>query len=257
MRMLILALVVLGRTAMAVTTFCSGVSTPIVPTQTVTPGDCTSTAAAGPVTPPLGVLLASNVAPWTTGAGTDSGVLTSAVYEETGGTLDFLYQISVNTTAPNCGGAGQPACDPIIRSTDTSFFGVATGVATLRDGGDTNFLGIDDPFVNGSVFPSDATRNASGSALGWDFVLADGNEINPGETSLVLVITTNATTFVAGSATVSDGGVASVSAFAPTAISGAPEPATFGLIGFGVFTIAIGSAGRRVLAARRRTSQSV
>src|SRR6476646_5012773 len=68
-------------------------------------GDCTGTAVAS-------TLLASHSAPFTSSTGYYSGTLISAVYQETGsGTLDFYYQVVLNTTSTNCGGGGQPTCD--------------------------------------------------------------------------------------------------------------------------------------------------
>src|SRR5438105_14038811 len=56
-------------------------------------GDCTGTAVPS-------VLLTSNSAPFTSSTGSDSGTLISAVYRETGsGTLDFYYQLVLNTTS--------------------------------------------------------------------------------------------------------------------------------------------------------------
>src|SRR5436190_13300516 len=61
-------------------------------------GDCTGTAVAS-------TLLASLSVPFTSSLGTDSGTLISAVYRETGsGTLDFYYQVVLNTTSTSCGG---------------------------------------------------------------------------------------------------------------------------------------------------------
>src|SRR5689334_5767170 len=88
----------------------------LVPSDTVIPGLV-------PPGTPAGALLASLSVPWTSTLGTSSGTLVSAVYKEAGGTLDFYYQVSDNLTAPNCGTAGKPACDPLSRETDTDFSG--------------------------------------------------------------------------------------------------------------------------------------
>jgi len=71
-----------------------------------------------------GTLLASLSAPFTSSLGTTAGTMISAVYRESGGTLDFYYQVSVNTTASNCGHTGQNACDAIGRETDTDYSGL-------------------------------------------------------------------------------------------------------------------------------------
>jgi hypothetical protein len=184
-------------------------------------GDCTGTAP--------GVLLASLVAPFTASLGTDSGTLISAVYREAGGTLDFYYQVAVNTTSTNCGAAGQPACDSISREADTSFNNGGpwqTWVSTRGDG-----VG---PFVAGTVFPITADRNGTGNVVGFSFSPPDGAKIPPGTTSGILVISTDATSFTAGNSSVIDGGVTTVASFEPAASeSRTPEPATFSLLGLG------------------------
>src|SRR5450756_79003 len=68
----------------------------LTPGTTVLPGDASGAAS--------GTLLASLSAPFTTSTGTSSGTLLSAVFREAGGTLDFYYQITNNTTSTNCGG---------------------------------------------------------------------------------------------------------------------------------------------------------
>jgi hypothetical protein len=55
---------------------------------------------------------------------------------------------------------------------------------------------------------------------------------------LVLVIETDATNFKAGSASVIDGGVSTVAAFAPAAGAQTPEPATMLLLGSGLSLLA-------------------
>ena len=145
-----------------------------------------------------GTLLASQSAPFVSTLGTDSGTLTSAVYQESGGTLDFYYQVSNSLTAPNCGGAGQPGCDPISRETNTSFTGFQTALGFRTDGGS-----LGGPFVNGSVPPLGGDRNSVGNVVGFDFNLS--NPVEPGMVSDVLVISTNATHFALGNSSVIDG----------------------------------------------------
>src|SRR5439155_13335860 len=66
-------------------------------------GDCTGTSVPS-------VLLASTSQPFTSSTGFYSGTLISAVFqEESSGTLDFYYQVVLNTTSTNCAGNG-PAC---------------------------------------------------------------------------------------------------------------------------------------------------
>lgn len=199
----------------------------LAPSATVVPG-----LASGPA----GTLLASLSTNWVSTLGTSSGVLRSAVYQEAGGTLDFYYQVSDNTTAPNCGGAGQPACDPLSRETDTDFSGWLTSVGFRTDGASLP----SSIFVNGTVAPVTADRNSVGNVVGFSYNPPDSAKIQPGQTGFVLVISTNATNYKPGFASVIDGGVTTVAAFQPA--PGVPEPATFLLIGAGF--VAIGSLRR-------------
>src|SRR5437588_3483014 len=114
-------------------------------------GDCTGTAVAS-------TLLASNSAPFVSSTGFDSGTLISAVYRENGsGTLDFYYQVLLNTTSTNCGTAGKPGCDPISRETNINFNNGGTWTTWAATRGDA--VG---PFAAGTVFPIAADRHATG-----------------------------------------------------------------------------------------------
>jgi len=207
---------------------CLGLSTSLAPGGAVSPGDCTGVGA--------GTLLATLTAPFSSATGKVAGTLVSAVYQETGGTLDFLFQVMNGTNCTNpTPGAG---CDPMIRVTDFSFAGVTTGAATRTDGGNNSSstgLGGGDPFVNGDTTPSTADRNAPGDTVGFSFPQNLGDQINPGHGSIVLIITTNATSFTVGHASVVDGGTTTVASFQP--LSTAPEPASFGLISLGLFAV--------------------
>src|SRR5712692_4939344 len=91
---------------------------PTAPGSTVFPGDATGD--------PAGTLLADMVSPFSisTAVGTMSGTIESAVYRESGGTLDFYYQVS-NTS---------PDGDVIDRETDSNFAGFATSTGFRLDG---------------------------------------------------------------------------------------------------------------------------
>jgi hypothetical protein len=200
---------------------------PAAPGDTVFPG----LVAAG--TDP-GTLLASLSAPFTSTLGTTAGTLVSAVFEESGGTLDFYYQVTNNLTAPNCGSAGQPACDPISRETDTSFTGFTTALG-FRVDGSTLPGGI---FIDGAVAPVTGDRNSVGDVVGFSFQPPDSAKIQPGQTSNVLVISTDATRFTAGNASVIDGGVTTVASFEPAVgPSKIPEPASIILLGGGLLAL--------------------
>jgi hypothetical protein len=191
-------------------------SVPTSPGSTVFPGDVTGQ--------PAGTLLASLSVPFVGSLGTDAGTLVSAVYRDSGGTLDFYYQVTNNLTAPNCGTTGKQGCDPISRETDTSFFGSATSLGFRTDG-----VG---PFVIGTVPPVIADRNSVGNVVGFSFFPPDSAKIQPGQISDVLVISTDATLFMAGNASIINGGTTTVASFQPA--SAVPEPGSMMLLGTGV-----------------------
>ena len=199
-----------------------------VPTN---PGDTVFPGLVPPGTDP-GTLLASLSVAFISTLGTTSGTVVSAVFREFGGTLDFYYQVTNNSTAPNCGTAGKPACDPISRETDTTFTGFSTSTGFRVDGSGLPG-GI---FVNGTVSPVTADRNSVGDVVGFSFFPPDSAKIQPGQTSDVLVISTNATNFTSGNASVIDGGVTTVAAFEP-ALAPIPEPGSFLLLGGALVTL--------------------
>ena len=118
----------------------------------------------------------------TTTAGTTTGTIVSAVYIK-GGTLDFYYQLSNDSTS----------AFPLVAVEATSFAGYRTCVAFRADG--SSLPG----FQNGSNPPVTATSSnpppAGGFEIGFQFYppAVAPPEIAPGLTSLVLIISTNAT----------------------------------------------------------------
>jgi hypothetical protein len=199
---------------------------PLTGTVLLNPGD---TVSPGLATGSPGALLDFLSVPWVSSLGTASGTLVSAVFQEAGtGTLDFYYQVTNNTTATNCGGASQPACDPLSRETDTDFSGFLTSVGFRIDG--ASLPG--GHFIDGTVAPVTADRNCqgpcgptNGNVVGFAYTPPDSSKIHPGEVGNVLVISTNATNYTRGFASVIDGGVTTVAAFQPAAA--VPEPVSF------------------------------
>ena len=204
----------------------SAMATTLTGTVVVTPG---STVFPGLVSAAPGTLLASLVSPYSfsTTAGTTSGTLTTAVYRNSSGTLDFWYQVANSASSATA----------IARETDVNFanFLTALGYSTSSFG----------PFATGTVAPitGDSSSLGPGSTIGFTFGPQDSFKIAPGQTSFAFVISTNASLFTNGNASIIDGGTQTVAAFEPLAGSqvGVPEPSTLVLLS----TAILGSIARR------------
>jgi hypothetical protein len=233
----VLAIAIVVLSPMASASILNGC--PVTPGQTIILAGCDATTAL------FGTLLASVSTSFTgitnTGVVVYSGTLISAVYREAGGTLDFYYQEFNNATAgtvtgtTGCGhGGAQAACDPIARETDSNFATWITNLAFRTDGA---LAGGGTGFVNGTVPPVTGDRNSpGGDVIGFSFSPPDSAKILPGTTSNVLIISTNALFYNAGSASVIDGATTTVAAYEPS--TGLPEPASFALLGLGLVVVA-------------------
>jgi hypothetical protein len=198
---------------------CAAAAFGPTPTNTVFPVDCT-----GMDTGTLDAWMSSAFT-YTTSAGTNSGFIDSAVYDD-GGTLDFYYQV-VNDAS---------SATALARLTATDFAGFTTMAAYLTDGSSLTGTG----FADGTIAPETSDSNTDGSVIGFSFYPPTGApaEILPGETSNVLIISTNAIAYEAGNASIIDGGTDTVAAFQPVTPGTVPEPASLGLMGMGLIALA-------------------
>lgn len=177
----------------------------------------------------------------TTGSAlTFAATFTSAVYRNTGGTLDFYYQVTRT-------GAGTTGSDPIQSFTAANFSGY--DVFAFQDA--TDFDGAGGFLVDGNAgtFTSTANRGFSGSVLGVNF---GSNNLAGTENSTTYIFRTNAIGFTAGTFGVIDGSALQGPTFAPIgAPFGVPEPATWAmmLVGFGAIGASIRLQKRRSAAA--------
>jgi len=152
-----------------------------------------------------------------------SGTLSVAVVRNSGGTLDFYYQVTNDASSIHS----------LSRNTNSLFTDGLTPFVTDVFYRDDN-AATPTVFVAGSAgaTPVEADRSATGAVVGFNFI-GGGQSINPGEQSKILVIRTDATDFAqTGFASVLNGVPAFVGdVFMPIAAAAPiPEPASLLLL---------------------------
>jgi len=124
--------------------------------------------------------------------------------------LDFVYQFTNNGPAAN------------ERYSMSSFAGFNVNAGT-------NPFGVHDPIT------VDRSVNGNGPVIGFNFDQF-GDEIVAGETTVLLVIETNALTYTSGYVSAQDGTAGSGLAYQPSAV---PEPSSLALMGGGLSVFGI------------------
>jgi hypothetical protein len=166
-----------------------------------------------------------------------SGVFREAVYKETGGTYDFLYQITNNSSSQvNLAGvsATNYGTTPAVFQSNV---GYSNTIPTTNPnaGGFTPFFQTAGSGTG--IAPVDLQRSPSGAQITWSFVGPNGGTgLTPGSVSNILFARTNATSYdqfgtftIAGqnsTGIVNPGSIAINAVFEPSIGGAVPEPSS-------------------------------
>ena len=141
------------------------------------------------------------------------------VYQEAGGSLDFIIQANNDAGVSN---------DIIDRVTSGSFQG--NGAITTDLGFNSAAPVLGSPIVGG-LDPTTGDRSANGATVGFDF---GASEVAPGGKTDYLIIKTNATKWVPGTVSFQDGVTVTGAGFGVV-----PEPGSVGLLLGGLFGVGL------------------
>jgi hypothetical protein len=186
------------------------------------------------VAPPGSTYQGSSTTPFsfTYKGGSVTGNVVAAVYQETGGTEDFYYQVD------NLNAKGVKGSISSISIADYTSYSTNASTVTPPYNSSLQSSGFGTG-SKGNYAPTGVSRAADGSALTFTF-----KGLTAGQNSSVLLIQTDATTFdQLGYFTVANGNSISTYTFEP-----APEPGFYG-------SLAVAIAGV-ILVVRRRSSKA-
>ncbi len=169
-------------------------------------------------------LLASTSSTETDSTDTWTATLMAAVYSDPDNTfctdcLDFVYQVT--NEAGSTDGIGR------VTAFNFTGFDVDAGFSPTAPGSGGG------SFVDGTDAPGLVDR-LTADTVGFQFASSPTAPIAPGDTSNILIIETNATSYTTGIASAIDGGVASFNAYEPTVV---PEPSLGLALGLGMVAL--------------------